>query len=53
VSIANPDGSADPRELLRFDTANEDLGWLNDEIGVAFGHGAAGKITLEIYLMRP
>lgn len=53
VSIANPDGSADPKELLRFDTANEDLGWLNNEVGVAFGHGASGKISLEIYLIRP
>ncbi len=53
VSIANPDGSADPKELIRFHTANEDLAWLNDEIAVAFGHGAAGKIRLEIFLIRP
>ncbi|MCI0425086.1 MAG: DUF3237 domain-containing protein [Actinobacteria bacterium] len=53
VSIANPDGSADPKELIRFHTANEDLAWLNDEIAVAFGHGAAGKISLEIFLIRP
>jgi hypothetical protein len=53
VSIANPDGSADPRELITFQTGNEDLAWLNNEVGVAFGHGEAGKITLEIYLIRP
>jgi hypothetical protein len=52
VSIANPDGSADPKELIRFHTSNEDLGWLNNEVGVAFGHGAAGKITLDVYLIR-
>jgi hypothetical protein len=53
VSIANPDGSADPRELIRFDTADETLSWLNDEVGVAFGHGEAGKISLDIYLVKP
>lgn len=53
VSIANPDQSADPKELIVFETGNEDLAWLNDEVGVAFGHGAAGKITLEIYVIRP
>lgn len=53
ISIANEDQSADPKELIVFSTGNEDLAWLNDEVGVAFGHGAGGKITLEIYLIRP
>jgi hypothetical protein len=53
VSIANEDQSADPKELIVFETGNEDLAWLNDEVGVGFGHGAGGKITLEIYLVRP
>ena len=53
VSIANPDQSADPRELIVFQTGNEDLAWLNNEIGVAFGHGEGGKITLDIHLVRP
>lgn len=53
VSIANPDQSADPKELVVFQTGNEDLAWLNNEIGVAFGHGEGGKITLTIYLVRP
>jgi hypothetical protein len=53
VSIVNEDQSADPKELITFETGNEDLAWLNDEVAVAFGHGAAGKITLEIYLIRP
>lgn len=52
VSIANPDRSADPKELLVFQTGNEDLAWLNNEIGVAFGHGEAGKLTLKVYLVR-
>jgi hypothetical protein len=53
VSIANPDQSAEPRELLTFHTGNEDLAWLNNEIGVAFGRGEAGKISVEVYLVRP
>jgi hypothetical protein len=53
VSIANEDQSADPKELLVFETGNEDLAWLNNEVAVAFGHGAGGKITLDIYLVRP
>ena len=53
VSIVNPDQSADPKELITFETGNEDLAWLNNEIGVAFGHGEDGKITLRIYLVKP
>ena len=53
VSIANPDRSADPKELITFETGNEDLAWLNNEIGVAFGHGEGGKISLSVYLVRP
>jgi hypothetical protein len=53
VSISNPDRSADPKELITFSTGNEDLAWLNDEIAVAFGHGEAGTLTLDIYLVRP
>jgi hypothetical protein len=52
VSIANPDQSADPRELITFQTGYEDLAWLNSEIGVALGHGEAGRLTLEIYLVK-
>ena len=53
VSIANEDQSADPKELITFQTGNEELAWLNNEVAVAFGHGAGGKITLDIYLIRP
>lgn len=52
VSIANPDRSADPKELLTFQTGNEDMAWLNNEIGVAFGHGEAGKLSVEVYLVK-
>jgi hypothetical protein len=52
VSIVNEDQSADPKELVTFETGNEDLAWLNNEVGVAFGHGEAGKITIDIYLVK-
>lgn len=52
VSIANPDRSADPKEIIVFETGNEDLAWLNDEVGVAFGHGEGGRISLEVFLIR-
>lgn len=52
VSIANPDRSAHPRELLVFQTGNEEFAWLNNEIGVALGSGAGGKIDLEIFIVR-
>jgi Protein of unknown function (DUF3237) len=53
VSIVNPDQSADPKELVVFETGSEDLAWLNDEVGVAFGHGEGGKITIEVFIARP
>lgn len=53
VSIAHPDGSASPKELITFQTANEGLSWLNDEIGVAFGTGGAGRMSLDFYLVKP
>lgn len=53
VSISNPDRSADPRELITFSTGSEELAWLNDQIGVAFGHGEAGRLDLEIFLVKP
>ena len=52
VSIANPDQSADPKELVVFQTGNEDLAWLNNEVGVAFGHARDGKITLTLHLLK-
>ncbi|MDH3190534.1 MAG: DUF3237 domain-containing protein [Acidimicrobiia bacterium] len=52
VSIANPDRSANPRELLIFETGNESLSWLNNEIGVGLGTGEAGTLHLEVYIVR-
>ncbi len=53
ISIVNPDQSAEPHELLTFQTGNDDLAWLNNEIGVAFGKGEAGALTVEVYLVKP
>jgi hypothetical protein len=53
VSIVQPDKSAEPKELLTFQTGNEDLAWLNSEIGVAIGNGASGNLTVEVYLVKP
>lgn len=52
VSIANPDRSANPRELIVFETGNEELSWLNNEVGIGLGTGGAGKISLDIYIVR-
>lgn len=52
VSIAHPDKSASPRELIVFATGNEDLAWLNNEVGVALGKGESGKIALDVYIVR-
>lgn len=53
ISISHEDQSASPKELITFETGIEDLAWLNDEVAVAFGDADGGKITLEIYLLRP
>ena len=52
VSVVQEDQSAEINELLTFQTGSEDLSWLNDRIGVAIGSGAAGKLALEIYLVK-
>lgn len=51
VSTVNADRSADINEVFTFQTGNGDLAWLNDRIGVAIGHGANGKLTLDVYLV--
>lgn len=53
VSIVHADQSAEPRELITFQTGNEDLAWLNKEIGVAFGRGEGSNLNVEVYLARP
>jgi hypothetical protein len=53
VSIANSDNTANPKELIVFDTGNENLAWLNDEVAVAFGTAGNGKLSLAVHLIRP
>ncbi len=53
VSIGVSPTEAHPQELLTFATGNEDLGWLNSCIGVALGKGVEGKLTLDVYIVRP
>ena len=53
VSIPNPDRSADPKELITFETGASELAWLNNEIGVAFGRGGGGRLALSVYVVRP
>jgi hypothetical protein len=52
ISTVNPDKSAEINELFTFQTGNEDLAWLNNRIGVAIGHGAGAKLSLEVYLVE-
>ena len=52
VSIAHEDQSASPKELITFQTGNEDLAWLNDEVGIGLGTGANGRLSLEIFIAR-
>ena len=48
VSIAHEDRTASPQELILFQTGNEELAWLNSVVGVGFGHGAEGQLSLTV-----
>lgn len=53
VSLAGEErGTAHPQELLTFQTADEDLGFLNERIGVALGTGVGADLTLTVYLVN-
>jgi hypothetical protein len=53
VSIVPERGVAEPNELLQFETADEELAFLNTTIGVAFGRGEGDHLELVVYLVRP
>ena len=53
VSIVKSPTEAMPSELITFQTGSEGLAWLNTCVGVAFGEGEAGSISLKIYIIRP
>ena len=52
VSLAGEErGSAYPRELITFQTADESLGFLNTAVAVGLGSVSDGTLRLEIYLV--
>lgn len=53
VSVVPERGIAEPRELLTFETANEDLAFLNTSVGVAVGRGEGAELALTVYLVKP
>ena len=52
ISISIDKSTAEPNELITFETANEDLAFLNTEIGVGLGRGEGPDLTLDIYLVK-
>ena len=52
VSIGIDRTTAEPNELITFETANEDLAFLNTEIAVGLGRGEGADLTLDIYLVK-
>lgn len=52
VSLAGEDNTATPQELITFQTADPELSWLNERVGVAIGQGGGGSITLTVYLVE-
>lgn len=53
VSLAGEErGTAYPQELLTFQTADEDLAWLNERVGIALGTGIGADLTLTVYLVN-
>lgn len=51
LSVVPERNVAHPRELLVFETADEDLSFLNTSIGVALGRGEGMDLELTIYLI--
>ncbi len=47
-------GTADggPRELMVFETADEDLAWLNHAVGVALGSIEKDQLNLTVYIIE-
>lgn len=53
ISLAGEErGSAFPKELVTFETADEDLAFLNTEIAVALGSAVDGQLELTMYLVK-
>lgn len=52
VSVMKSKTEAMPRELLVFETSDEDLSWLNTAIGVAIGEGRGLDLSLTVYIVK-
>ena len=52
VSIMKSKTEASPRELLTFQTSDEELSWLNTAVGVAVGEGKGLDLTLKVYVVK-
>lgn len=52
VSIMKSKTQALPRELLTFETSDQDLAWLNTAIGVAIGQGKGLDLNLTVYIVK-
>jgi len=52
VSIVKSATEAMPQELITFQTGNDDLAWLNTAVGVGWGHGEGGAISVTVYVVR-
>lgn len=52
VSIMKSKTEAMPRELLTFQTSDENLSWLNTAVGVAVGRGKGLDLTLAVHIVK-
>ena len=52
LSIRLDENTAEPYELLTFETANEKFAWLNTCIAVGLGRGTGLDLTVDFYLVR-
>ena len=52
VSIRLDEKTAEPYELLTFETASEKFAWLNTCIAVGLGRGEGMDLTIDFYVVR-
>lgn len=52
VSVRLDKNTAEPYELLTFETANEEFAWLNACIAVGLGRGTGMDLTVDFYIVR-
>lgn len=52
ISIRLDEKTAEPYELLTFETASEKFSWLNTCIAVGLGRGVGLDLTVDFYLVR-